>query len=128
MLQWGNFFRESFWATKYRQSWSGYTYYEIGYPLGRKSKAKKVEFKIIVQICTNCGILSNRNNLFLISSGIVMSASFLFIYLFTFCTTIFNPRHYFQSDIFCRDFQQGIILPSYIISGVQLKRCCRKRI
>ena len=122
-LQCGNCIRESFWVTKYRQSWYDYAY-EIGYLKCRKSEAKKVEFKKIVQICTNCDTLSNHNNLFLVSAGVLMIPS-VFVRLFSIRNTF---RVANKLEIFSRDFRQGIILPSNIIPGVQQKFYRRKRI
>ena len=123
-LRCGNFIRESFWATKYRQIWYDYTYHEIGYLKCRKSLAKKLSFEKNVQICTNCDTLSNHNNLFLVSAGVLMIPS-VFVRLFSIRNTF---RVANKLEIFSRHFRQGIILPSNIIPGVQLKFYCRKRL
>ena len=116
-IQCGNFIRERFRAPKYWQSCYDYTYQEIGYLKCRKSQAKK---------CTNCYTLSNHNDLFFISAGILMILSyFFFVWLFWIRNTVWVVN---KLEIFSRDFRQGIILPSNIIPGVQLKCYCRKRI
>ena len=120
-----NFIRERFRAPKYWQSCYDCTYQEIGYLKCRESQAKKLNFRKNVQICTNCYTLSNHNNLFFISAGILMTLSFFFVRLFSIQNTFWVVN---KLEIFSRDFRQGIILPSNIILGVQLKFYCRKRI
>ena len=83
---------------------------------------KKVTLKKTVQICTNFGTLSLHVILFSISARILMNSSFFY-------TTTFNPMLFLSSEQI-RDlqrFQEGIILPSCIIPGYQLKFNFRNR-
>ena len=123
-LRCGNFIRESFWATKYRQIWYDYAYHETDHLKFRKSLAKKLSFEKKRPNLHQLRHLSNHNNLFLVSAGVLMIPS-VFVRLFSIRNTF---RVANKLEIFSRDFRQGIILPSNIIPGVQLKFYCRKRL
>ena len=84
---------------------------------------EKVALKKIIPICSNFGTLSMDVILFSISAPILMNSSFFVQLLSTRdCFWAVNKLEIIKG------FQQGIILPSCIITGDQLKFSCRKRI